>query len=507
MSFPCRLFALFLGSRKIQTLPARRHATIMKASTMPISVSPTNSSPQASPLQRSAFFSRFCSIPLLLALSLVLALALAGCKRGSADKSKDAKGAKSDQKTTETLQGKKDAKDAKVAGRKSGRKNIETKTGKDNKPSEFLTPIFAKKLARGEMLVTVSTTASVVPIRTETLETMESGIVVFSKAWEEGDAVTSGALIATLDNEDLRKEIQSYQKDLEIRREDLRMSTTRLRQSEREYEILQDLYSRGLAPLKDVESAKLSRDTQRNSLRQSQINLTKAELTLASNRRRLDYLEIRAPFSGILVSRATIEGRSGMAKTFGAEPLRKLEGRFVGKNTSLCGLMDIRKVLLTCDVTTKDIAKVRPGQKAFGIVYGKENIEVEGEVISVSSNVNSETRAFEVAVEVPNKGERLRPGMFGRIEIIVQRIPDALAIPKTIVQQRGDKDIVFVVERPADLPNPVARERAVELGVETKELVEVTFGLAAGEEVVVRGYEILQDKIPVQVSYADEPTT
>jgi hypothetical protein len=171
-----------------------------------------------------------------------------------------------------------------------------------------------------------------------------------------------------------------------------------------------------------------------------------------------------------------------MAKTFGAEPLRKLEGRFVGKNTSLCGLMDIRKVLLTCDVTTKDIAKVRPGQKAFGIVYGKENIEVEGEVISVSSNVNSETRAFEVAVEVPNKGERCARACSADRNH-VQRHPRRPGLSKKQSCNSAAQGHRPLWCAPRDLPNPVARRRAVaQLELETKELVEVTFGLAAARK-------------------------
>ncbi len=311
--------------------------------------------------------------------------------------------------------------------------------------TEFLTPVVAHRLDRRELEVTVAATASVAPIRSETIESLESGIVVFTRAWEEGDMVTSGTLVATLDNEDLRKELQTFEKDLEIQRENLRMANTRLKQAEREYEIVQDLYSRGIAPLKEVESTKLTRDTQRNQLRQSEINLAKAELNLKSFLRRIADLNIYAPFTGLLVSRSTIEGKSGLNKTFGSEPLRILEGRFVGKNTIICGIIDVSRALLLCDITSKDIAKIRVGQHAYGVVYGKENIEVKGKVVFVSSNVNPETRAFEVQVEVDNADGRLRPGMFGRVEIVVQSVPDTIAVEKAIVQRRGDKSIVFVV--------------------------------------------------------------
>ncbi len=378
---------------------------------------------------------------------------------------------------------------------------------KKDGPGEFLTPVVVQRVDRGTLQVTVSTTANVIPVRSESLQSMESGILVFTRPWEEGEQVSSGTLIATLDNEDLRKQHETAEADLRLQEQNLDIQRIRLRQAEREYVIIQDLYARGLAPLRDVESSKLALENSRNSLNQARINLEKAKLALRTLEERFQFLEIRAPFTGLLVSRSTIEGRSGWAKTFGSEPLRSLEGRFVNKSTVLFGIMDTTQMLLKCDVTSKDIAKIRVGQKAFGIVYGRENINVEGEVVSMSTNVNIETRAFEVDVLVPNPDGRMRPGMFGRMEIVVEELEDVIAIPKTVIQRRGGNDIVFVVDRPEGLPHPVASQVAVDLGMESKSLVAVDYGLKKGDELVVRGYEILQDRIPIQVAYADEPTT
>lgn len=427
----------------------------------------------------------FWVLCLLLAFSLALT---AGCKKGPAKKNDKEAAAKTEKDKTAT-----DDKDAKKKSEK--------------KSAEFLTPVIVHKLSRDELRVTVSTTANVVPLRTASLETLESGIVRFTKLWEEGDRITTNTIIARLVNDELTKQKENAEADLQLQRQSVQAARTRMRQAERNFGIIQDLYARGLSPLRDVEQAKLERDTTQNSFRQAEINLEKAQLALRSIEERFSFLEVSAPFVGILVGRARLEGRSGMAKTFGSEPLRVLEGRFLPKNTILCGLMDTSRVLLMCDVTSKDIAKVRVGQDALATVYGRENIEVAGRVISVANHINAETRAFDVAVEVDNPEGRLLSGMFGRVEIIVRRVPDVIAISKTIVQRRGEKDMVFVTARPDDLDHAIAEERIIELGTESKELVEVRYGLQKDEELVVRGYEILQDKLPIQVAYDDEPTT
>lgn len=397
-------------------------------------------------------------------------------------------------------QNKKNGANSATAGKDEGKPG-------DKKPKEFLTPVVAKKIMRGQMLVTVATTANVIPVRSEAVQSMESGIVVFTKAWHEGQKVTSGTLIATLDNDSLRQQYDTAKADLEIQQQTLDIQKVRLRQASNEYVITQDLYAKGLAPLKDVETNKLQLANAQNSLEQARINLLKSKVALQAIEQRFGFLKIRAPFSGMLVSRSTIQGKSTMAKAFGTEPLRVLEGRYVSQATDLFGMMDISKVYLKCDVTSKDIAKIRLGEKADGVVYGRQNISVSGKVVSVSSNVNPDTRAFEVYVLVPNPDSRLLPGMFGRVEIIVQRLEDVISIPKTIVQRRGEKDVVFLVSRPPSLPYPVAKQTPVDLGVESRDDVEVTNGIRNGDEVVVRGYEILRDQIPLQVADADQPTS
>lgn len=418
-------------------------------------------------------------------LALSLTLPITGCSSNSGEK-KNGGGA-----------------GEKAADGKGGKKDGDKK----DKNKEFLTPVVAKKMERGPMRVTVTSTANVIPVRSETIQSMESGILVFTKAWQEGDRVASGTLIATLDNDDLRKQFETSKADLEIQKQNLEIQQIRQRNAEREYLIIQDLYSRGLAPSKDVESGKLQLANARNSLSQARINLEKAELSLSGLRDRFGFLEIRAPFSGLLVSRSTIQGKTAMAKSFGSEPLRALEARYVNKSTDLLGIMDVTQVYLKCDITSKDIAKIRVGQPAEGIVYGRDNIEVRGDVVSVSSNVSPDTRAFEVYVLVSNEEGRLLPGMFGRLEIVVQQLEDVIAIPKAIIQTRGEEDVVFLVDRPSSLPYPVAKQAKVELGVQSRDEVEVTNGIQKGDEVVIRGFEILRDQIPLQVSDADKPTT
>jgi multidrug efflux pump subunit AcrA (membrane-fusion protein) len=109
--------------------------------------------------------------------------------------------------------------------------------------------------------------------------------------------------------------------------------------------------------------------------------------------------------------------------------------------------------------------------------------------------VEERTRSFAAVVEVP-WSEGLVGGMFARATVRVGEVPGALVVPPAALIRDGADPLraeVFLVE------GAVARRRAVALGVEGAEAVQVTSGLTAGQHVVVDPPVTLGDGAPVQV--------
>lgn len=377
---------------------------------------------------------------------------------------------------------------------------------RDIKPSApFLTPVLAQRVERGEISSTIATTCTVVPIRSRLLRTEEAGRLHFAKQWSEGDFVEKGTVIARVESESLNNEIKTSNADLELAHESLDISKKSMESAVREYETLQDLYIRGIAAQKDVDSANLSKERAINDYRQRQISLEKAKTNLQTLKDRLERLEVVAPYDGLLVARATIEGSTPFSTSFGTETLTDLDGRLIGSEQAVCGIIDMGKALLRCDVTSRDIDSVRLGQKSMATIYSSEDLEVEGKVLKISKAVSQSTRAFQVDVEVDNPDLLLRPGMFGRVDIVTDTIRDAVSIPKEVITRRNNRDVVFVAEKGVDVDYMVAREVPVETGLEGRDTIEVTWGLKEGDSIVIRGFEVLQDQTPVTVVYPDDP--
>ena len=103
-------------------------------------------------------------------------------------------------------------------------------------------------------------------------------------------------------------------------------------------------------------------------------------------------------------------------------------------------------------------------------------------------------------IEVPNPGYRLKPGMYARVRLTVDRRPEALTVPRAAVMDTDGKRGVFLVDE-----TQTAHFREVETGLQDGERVEILGGLTEGERVVTTGALALRDGD--KVSLAGGPAT
>ncbi len=373
------------------------------------------------------------------------------------------------------------------------------------KETIFLSPVLVQKAERGELLATIAVTGSVVPLRTLAVRTEEAGRLRFAREWIEGDRIEKGDLVAHLESPSLMRELEINKADVQIQKEALDLAERTLESRLNEYRTLADLYAQGISAEKEVDAARLELERARNSQRQDLINLEKAESRVREIRERVESLEIRATASGLIVSRATFEGSGKFTTGFGREAIADFDGLQVSSGHVVCGVADTSQVFMRCDVTARDISLVRTGQQTDVSVYARDNMMATGEVARVSNSVNPDTRAFEVDVLLANADSTLKPGMFGKAEIVTDRRRDALAVPRNAVTVRNGQDVAFVVEEPVDTKYKVARMVPVETGLETRDDIEITFGVQEGQQVIIRGFEVLQDSTPINPIDVDAP--
>ena len=113
------------------------------------------------------------------------------------------------------------------------------------------------------------------------------------------------------------------------------------------------------------------------------------------------------------------------------------------------------------------------------------------------------TRSVRVRATLANQGERLRPGMFANVEVLLPTEQEVLAIPATAVLYAPYGDTVFVIEEVTDEKSgqsqQLLRQQIVRLGGSRGDFVAVTAGLKEGEQVVTSGVFKLRPKMAVAI--------
>lgn len=164
-------------------------------------------------------------------------------------------------------------------------------------------------------------------------------------------------------------------------------------------------------------------------------------------------------------------------------------GAMVDASRAILTLVDPRVLWVDAEVYERDIAQVQLGQKAGVRVPAYPNEVFEGTVNYVGDVVRPETRTIAVRTEVPNRHQRLKPGMFANVTFQIGERSSVVALPAEAILEDTDGHLVFV--RTAAGYEP----RLVDLGAQDNGNREVVRGVSAGDLVVIGGHYQLKSKL------------
>ncbi|MEO0897520.1 MAG: efflux RND transporter periplasmic adaptor subunit [Bacteroidota bacterium] len=115
---------------------------------------------------------------------------------------------------------------------------------------------------------------------------------------------------------------------------------------------------------------------------------------------------------------------------------------------------------------------------------------ITSKVSLVGQSINPLNRSFKVEVKLPSSSD-YKPNMFGEISVNDRTIEDAITIPLYLVQKTMDESFVFVAQQEGE--GWVARRKSVTTGLISKDEVQITEGLKAGDQLITVGYKDLSE--------------
>ena len=273
--------------------------------------------------------------------------------------------------------------------------------------------------------------------------------------------VAKGTPLARLDTREAEASVQAF-------RATLLQAEAASGRTARELERALKLKEAGLATQQALDDARTTDEAARGAQASS-----RAQLALAQTK--LEKAVLRAPIDGVVASRNVSVGDY-------------VEN--MGNPKPIFRIVDNRVLEVTVTVPSARFAALRVGQPLTFTADGLAGKEFRGTVSYINPAADEASRTVKVKAEVPNVSDVLKTGLFVKGRIVTGDRPGVIAVPRSAFQSwdtAARKGAVFVVEA------SVARRREVETGTTPGELVEVTKGLAAGEEIVTAGAFQLKD--------------
>ncbi len=212
--------------------------------------------------------------------------------------------------------------------------------------------------------------------------------------------------------------------------------------------------------------------------------------------------------------RATIAKMNIRAPFAGRLGIRQVNlGQMLEAGTEIVTLQNLDPIFVDFLVPQQQLLQLKPGLTIRIHTDALPGKVLEGQVSTISPKVDEATRNIRVQGLVRNPGERLRPGMYVDVAVVLPQRKDVLMIPITAVLYAPYSDSVFVVEDAGDQPQagkdqPPAkqlRQQFVRLGEKRGDFVEVLTGLQAGETVVTTGVFKLRNKQAVIIDNTLQP--
>jgi RND family efflux transporter MFP subunit len=284
-----------------------------------------------------------------------------------------------------------------------------------------------------------------------------------------GDPVARGQRIARIEDREIREQVKQAEAAFEVARATIRQREADLKFAETNLDRSRELFGRQLLPKQTLDDADA-----RYQAAVAQLELARAQLT--QSQARLEELRINLA-NTVIVSPVT-----GFVARRNTDP-----GAYASQNAPVVDLVDISTVRLIANIVEKDMRRVSTGDAANVEVDAFPGETFNGRIARVAPVLDPATRTAQIEVEIPNPTNRLKPGMYARVNLTVEQRANALVVPANAVIDRDGQRGVFLAEN-----NNTASFRPVQIGIEDSARVEILGGITEADRVITTGAAALQ---------------
>jgi RND family efflux transporter MFP subunit len=360
-------------------------------------------------------------------------------------------------------------------------------------PAVEVTSARAANDAQAETLLNAS--GYVTPRRRATVAAKITGRVT-GVFFDEGMRVKEGQLLATLDDSDAKRALDAAIADRNASQAAIADLEVQLKYAEIQLHRAQVLFDEKVESQEALDTARTNVDSLKAKIALAKVQVEASAARIQEAQQNVDNCVIHAPFGGIIVSKDSQVGEMISPMSAG--------GGFT--RTGIATIVDMNSNEIEVDVNEAYIARVEPRQKVTATLDAYPDWQIPSHVRTIIPTADRQKATVKVRISFDKLDPRILPDMGVKVAFLSEEAtakkskggkaqgPAAKAIiPQNAVRGEGSTSYVFAVRA-----GKVER-RAITLGREVGSDVEVMAGVIAGDQLVVRGPENLQDGQKVEI--------
>jgi membrane fusion protein, multidrug efflux system len=317
-------------------------------------------------------------------------------------------------------------------------------------------PVVVAAVAEASVPVELSTIGNVQQYTTVSVKSLVDG-QIFKAGFQEGQYVHRGDLLFQIDPRPFQAALQQAQANLE-------RDKAQAVRADLDLKRYTELSKKEWSSQQQFEQARATADSAHASVLADQAAIDQAKLNI-------EYSQIRSP----------IDGRTGN--------MLINVGNVVKANDTVALVMinQTRPIYVSFSIPQQNLPDVRRRMAAETLqvevtIPGDPRPAERGDITFINNQVDVTTGTIQLKATFPNADDRLVPGQFVNVVMILNTMANALVVPSQAVQSGQKGTYVYVVK-----PDKTVEERAVEVGPQQHNTSVITKGLSAGELVVTDG--------------------
>ena len=346
-----------------------------------------------------------------------------------------------------------------------------------------------KATGAGNREALLNATGYVTPRQRATIAAKITGRVT-GVFFDEGTHVHQGQLLATLDDADAKRALETANADRNSARAAIADYEVQLKNARILLHRTEELQKGGVESQEQLDNARAAAESLQAKIDLAKAQASAAEARIAEAQQAVDNCTIRAPFDGIVVSKDAQVGEMVSPISAG--------GGFT--RTGIATVVDMNSNEIEVDVNEAYITRVKPGQQVTAVLDAYPDWEIPSRVRTVIPSADRQKATVKVRISFIKLDPRILPDMGIKVTFLgdepsakeVNTAP-AVLIPQSAVRDDDGKKVVYLIK------DSKTERRAVTLGGNRGTDIEVLAGLTAGDNVVVNGPPNLHDGESVAV--------